>query len=212
MRTYNPVIFYKTTNTYVKVRGYGPNIINKGAFIMKPQNTTNKKAGGFKNSKQPNKFNSSKKDNTGGKKDFHKKPTFKKVQIPIAYSDFYASKIDSLYNLLDQITFDLIAIPVKMNKSEFSGDDSLRGNMIVGTVVKFNNDNTLTISMSEEYAGHVTKDMVVGIRCRKDYTTDEVNYISEFTITSKYESIDAHYKDISDSFNDGDAEDTATSD
>ena len=174
---------------------------------MKPQNT-NKKSGGFKNGKQPNKFNPSKKDNAG-KKDFPKKPVFKKVQIPIAYSDFYASKIDSLYNLLDQITFDLIAIPVKMNKSEFSGDNSLRGNMIVGTVVKFNNDNTLTISMSEEYAGHVTKDMVVGIRCRKDYSTDEINYISEFTITAKYESIDAHYKDINESFSD--AEDTATS-
>lgn len=172
---------------------------------MKPQNNK-KQPGGFKNGKQANKFNTSKKDQAPKREP--KKPAFKKVKIPIAYSDFYATNIDSLYDLLDKIAFDLIAIPVKMNKSEFTGDNTLRGNMIVGTVIKFNNDNTFTISMSEEYAGHITDDMVVGVRCRKDRATDEVNYISEFTITAKYESIADHYKDISDEFG-GNDEDTS---
>jgi hypothetical protein len=179
---------------------------------MKPNKDIKKPATKIKNGKgkQENKFSgSSKKEFNSSKKDV-KRPVYKKVRIPIAYSDFYAGKIDSLYNLLDQVRFDLVAIPAKMNKSEFSGDNTLRGNMIIGTIVSFNNDNTLTVSVSEEYSKHITEDMVVGLRCRKDYSTDEVNYISEFTITSKYESIDAHYKDIADEFNNGNDDEDKT--
>jgi hypothetical protein len=87
-----------------------------------------------------------------------------------------------------------------MNKSEFTGNSDLKGSMTVGTIVKFNNDNTFTISMTEEYAKKITEDMVIGVRCRKDFNTNTINYISEFTMTERYESIKEHDKDLEEAF------------
>lgn len=129
-----------------------------------------------------------------------KKPTFVKVAADLAYSDFYADCIDTLYDLLDAISFDKVAIPIKMNKAEFTGNNDLKGSMIVGTISKFNSDNTFTISMSDDYAEKITDDMVVGVRCRKDFNNNAITYISEFTLTARYESIKNHESDLAEAF------------
>lgn len=130
------------------------------------------------------------------------RPTFVKKQIPIAYSDFYANNIDSLYNILSQISFDKIAITVKMSRAELTGDSNAKGTIVVGTITKFNSDNTFTISMTEENAKAITDKSVMSVRCRKDRASDEITYISELSITEKYESINDHYKDIEEAFSD----------
>ena len=130
------------------------------------------------------------------------KPNYVKKQIKVAYSDFYADMIDSLYNLLSEITWNKISIPVKMSKSEFYNDDTAKGTIVLGNVVKFNNDNTFTISVSEDNAKAITDKSVMSVKCYKDKTTNEINYVAELTVTNKYESIDEHYKDIEQAFTD----------
>lgn len=130
------------------------------------------------------------------------KPNYVKKQIKIAYSDFYADMIDSLYNLLSEITWNKISIPVKMSKSEFFNDDTAKGTIVLGNVVKFNNDNTFTISVSEDNAKAITDNSVMSVKCYKDKTTNEINYVAELTVTNKATSIDEHYKDIEQAFTD----------
>lgn len=130
------------------------------------------------------------------------KPSYVKKQIKIAYSDFYADMIDSLYNLLSEITWNKISIPVKMSKSEFFNDDTAKGTIVLGNVVKFNNDNTFTISVSEDNAKAITDSSVMSVKCYKDKTTNEINYVAELTVTNKATSIDEHYKDIEQAFTD----------
>ena len=144
------------------------------------------------NNKKPN----GKKDNT---KTF-KKPTYVKKQIQIAYADFYAESLDSLYNLLGSITWNKISIPVKMARAELLNDNTAKGSVVIGSVVKFNTDNTFTISMTEENAKRITDKCVMGIRCHKDRNTGEIDFITELNITEKFDSIAEHFKDIEEAF------------
>ena len=90
------------------------------------------------------------KNNNKGDNKFKKaKPKFTKIKVEIADSDFYAGNIDSLYNLLCSISFDKVAIPVNMSKAELFDNDQLKGYAQFGTIIKFNADNTFTVSVQE---------------------------------------------------------------
>lgn len=140
------------------------------------------------------------------KKSFKKKPTYVKKNLQIAYSDFYADTIDSLYNLLNEISFDKISIPVKMTKAEFFGDKSASGTIVVGSVTKFNKDNSFTVSMTEENAKHITDSHVMNVRCYKDRENGDIVYITELSITNRFDSINEHFKDIEEAFTDKEEE------
>lgn len=129
-----------------------------------------------------------------------KKPTYVKKQFKIAYTDFYAEVLDSLYNILNEVSWDKISIPVKMSRAEFLGDKTAKGTIVIGSVSKFNNDNTFTVSMTEDNAKAITDKHVMSVRCYKDFNTGEITYITELTLTSKFESIDDHFKDIEEAF------------
>ena len=153
------------------------------------------------------KTNTNNKDKNTGKGTFQKKkPNFVKVQLPIAYSDFYADCVDSLYDLLDSITFDKVAVPVKMARSEITGDRTAKGSIVIGSVVKFNNDNTFTISMIDDNAKYITDKCVVSCKCRKDFKANEITYISEFNISERFESMEDHEKDLEDAFTPGEGD------
>lgn len=141
-------------------------------------------------------FNSN--DRNNKKANDFKKPKFVNVNLRIAYSDFYIDSIDSFYNLLSAITFDKVYIPVKMNKSDLGIQGN--GSVAVGNVVKFNNDNSITVSMSEENAKHITDKHVISAKCRKDFKTNEITFIFDFNITDKFISLDEHFKDINKAF------------
>lgn len=151
--------------------------------------------------------------NTNGKKDnnkktFQKKKTvYVKKQLSIAYVDFYAEALDSLYNLLSEITWDKVSVPVKMSRADLLGDATAKGSAVIASVVKFNNDNTFTISISEDNAKLLTDKHVMGIKCYKDRNSGEITYITELNITDRFESIDEHFKDIEEAFSDDKDED-----
>lgn len=129
-----------------------------------------------------------------------KKPTYVKKQFKIAYTDFYAEVLDSLYNILNEVSWDKISIPVKMSRAEFLGDKTAKGTIVIGSVSKFNNDNTFTVSMTEDNAKAITDKHVMSVRCYKDFNTGEITYITELTLTNKFDSIDDHFKDIEEAF------------
>ena len=131
-----------------------------------------------------------------------KKPTYVKKQFKIAYTDFYAEVLDSLYNILNEVSWDKISIPVKMSRAEFLGDKTAKGTIVIGNVAKFNNDNTFTVSMTEDNAKVITDKHVMSVRCYKDFNTGEITYITELSITNKFDSIDDHFKDIEEAFTD----------
>jgi hypothetical protein len=129
-----------------------------------------------------------------------KKPTYVKKQFKIAYTDFYAEALDSLYNILNEISWDKISIPVKMSRAEFLGDKTAKGTIVIGSVAKFNTDNTFSVSMTEDNAKAITDKHVMSVRCYKDFNTGEITFITELTITNKFDSIDEHFKDIEEAF------------
>lgn len=134
--------------------------------------------------------------NKADKKPFKKeKAKFVKIKVNIADSDFYARSIDSLYNLLDSIPFNKVAIPVHMSKSELFGNDQLKGTSVFGSIEKFNNDNTFTVSVQDSFAEKFTNEHVMSIRCKKDYETNEIVFISSFCLV-KGKSVQENYNDV----------------
>lgn len=154
------------------------------------------------------KFNKSNKNDNNFKKDDKKanfqkkKPTYVKKQFKIAYTDFYAESLDSIYNILNEVSWDKISIPVKMSRAEFLGDKAAKGTIVIGSVSKFNTDNTFTVSMTEDNAKVITDKHVMSVRCYKDFNTGEITFITELSITDKFDSIDDHFKDIEEAFTD----------
>ena len=158
-----------------------------------------------------NKNDNFKKD--GKKTNFQKKkPTYIKKQFKIAYTDFYAEALDSLYNILNEVSWDKISIPVKMSRAEFLGDKTAKGTIVIGSVSKFNNDNTFTVSMTEDNAKAITDKHVMSVRCYKDFSTGEITYITELILTNKFDSIDDHFKDIEEAFTNAANEDVEAED
>lgn len=131
-----------------------------------------------------------------------KKPTYVNKHFKIAYTDFYAEALDSLYNILNEVSWDKISIPVKMSRVEFFGDKTATGTIVIGSVSKFNSDNTFTVSMTEDNAKAITDKHVMSVRCHKDFNTGEITFITELTLTNKFKSIDDHFKDIEKAFTD----------
>ena len=152
--------------------------------------------------------NGKKNENKGFQNNKKVKPKFVKFKVNIADSDFYASNLDSLYNLLCSISFDKIAIPVYMSKSEVFNNTKLKGTTIVGTVIKFNNDNTFTISVQDSLADKfIEGEHVMSIRCAKDYETNEITYIHSFCII-KGNSVQEQYDDVEQAMLDAGEENT----
>lgn len=160
------------------------------------------------------KFTKSNKNDNFKKTNFQKKkkPTYVKKQFKIAYTDFYAEELDSLYNILNEVSWDKISIPVKMSRAELLGDKTAKGTVVIGSVVKFNIDNTFTVSMSEDNAKAITDKHVIGVRCHKDFNTGEITFITELTLTNKFDSIDEHFKDIEKAFTDAAEEEVEVDD
>lgn len=124
------------------------------------------------------------------------KPRFTKIKVEIADSDFYNNNLDSLYNLLCSISFDKVSIPVSMSKAELFDNDQLKGFTQFGTIIKFNTDNTFTVSVQESYAGKFNSDKhVMSIRCHKDFETSEITYVNSFSIV-KGKSVQNGYADL----------------
>lgn len=147
----------------------------------------------FKNNK---KGNNKKNITTNPQQKKVTKPKYVKIKVAIATSDFYKSSLDSLYNLLCSISFDKVAVPVHMSKSELFGNDQLKGTAVFGIISKFNNDNTFTVSVQENLADKFIEDEhVMSIRCKKDYKSGEITYVSSFCIV-KGESVQNDYDDI----------------
>lgn len=151
-------------------------------------------------------------NNMDNKHPFKKeKPKFTKIKVAIADSDYYASSVDSLYNILCSISFDKVAIPVYMNKSELFGKADAKGTAMFGTIDKFNNDNTFTVLVQDTLADKFIEGKhVMSIKCKKDYDTGEITYIISFNIVQGT-SISSHYDDIEQAMLDkAEAEDEAT--
>lgn len=156
--------------------------------------------------------NNIKKDDKKANFQKKKKPTYVKKQFKIAYTDFYAESLDSLYNILNEVSWDKISIPVKMSRAEFLGDKTAKGTIVIGSVSKFNTDNTFTVSMTEDNAKVITDKHVMGVRCYKDFNTGEITFITELSITNKFDSIDDHFKDIEEAFTDAAADEVEADD
>lgn len=144
-----------------------------------------------------------KKNNNNNQKQPVKKNTYVKIQVPIAYSEFYSRSIDSLYNILNEITFDKIVISVKAYRNIIFNNPDIEGSMNIGSIVKFNNDNTFTISVSEKFAKTISEgNFTIVPYCRKDFDTNEITSITDLYLSNKSKSIDEYYKDIESAFTD----------
>ena len=148
----------------------------------------------YNNNRTNNNRNGGKFQN-GGKKTF--KPRYTKVNVAIADSNYYNSNLDSLYNLLDSISFDKVAVPVTISKAVLFDNPQLKGTVVFGTINKFNSDNTFTLSVQENFASKIEESSgyVLGIRCKKDFETGDITYVYSFSII-KGETLGNEFDDI----------------
>jgi hypothetical protein len=138
-----------------------------------------------------NNFNGEKPKNSfNGEKKFK----YTNVKLKIAYQNFYGDIIDSLYNLMSTIPFDKVTVAVKMLKPDMDRP------VAIGEIVKFNNDNSITVRVTEGTAKYITDKHVISIKCERDYKANEITRVNEFIITDKFLSVDAHYADIQKAF------------
>lgn len=126
--------------------------------------------------------NFKKTDKGYAKKTTTPKTKYVQKEIYLGSSDFYNDISDSLDELLNKITFDLVNVPVTMAKSVAFGNKELTGHVNVGTVMGFKN-GVFTINMPEEFAEKINDESVIIVRCRKNFETNEVTYVNNIYIT-----------------------------
>ena len=129
------------------------------------------------------KNNKNGKFNKNNKKVF--KPKFTKIKVNIADSEYYSRGLDSLYNLLCSIPFNKVSIPVYIPKAEMFGNDQLKGTVVFGIIDKFNNDNTFTVSVQENY-----DDVEKAMLDASEETTCEPSEVSEEATTETTEPVE----------------------
>lgn len=150
-------------------------------------------------------YNNKNKKNVGGHKATTKKrATYTNVTLPLGHADFYAQNLSDVMNILDKVPFDSISVPVSMSRALLNKDDS-KGFVPVGNVQKVSGTN-FTLSLNENASKRVNEileevkndpdnECVVMLRCKKDYKTDTINYVSAIYI-DKGAVADNCYSDI----------------
>ena len=126
--------------------------------------------------------NFKKTDKGYSKKTTTPKTKYVQKEIYLGSSDVYNEIIPSLNDLLGKITFDLVNVPVTMAKSVAFGNKELTGHVNVGTVMGYK-DGVFTINMPEEFAEKINEESVIIVRCRKNFDTNEVTYVTNIYIT-----------------------------
>lgn len=121
-------------------------------------------------------YEKKKESNIKKKPNGKKKVVTIKKRIPIGSSKLYDNNISELYNLLDTITFNKVNVPVFMSKQLLFDDENANGNITIGSVNKFSQDE-FTINVFENFADKISDKYVMFVRCFKNYTTGEFTYV-----------------------------------
>lgn len=174
----------------------------------------------YNNSTAPKKFNNNDQkgegqqqpNNNSGNKDFkkkpfNKKPEYVKMHLRIGESRLYNDNISELYNILDQIPFDKVSIPVYMTKSALFGENGGIGTLAVGRAAKLV-DDTFTVLINSMFADKVDEEKcVIFIRCSKNYKTGEFTFIENLNIVEG-KPMESDFDDLEALFTKAEAEDS----
>ena len=118
------------------------------------------------------------KDNRGNRP----KPVYKKVMLGLGYSEYIEDQLDKVINILSEVPFDKISIPVNMAKGILYDNPEVRGFVPVGNVVKFDGTSVFTVSINSRAEEKIDGNYVIGVRCTKN-EDGEVTFISSIFIT-----------------------------
>ena len=141
------------------------------------------------------------------KKPFNKKPEYVKMHLRIGESRMYNDSISELYNILDQIPFDKVSIPVYMTKSALFGENGGIGTLAVGRAAKLV-DDTFTVLINSMFADKVDEEKcVIFIRCNKNYKTGEFTFIENLNIVEG-KPMESDFDDLEALFTKAEAEDS----
>ena len=109
------------------------------------------------------------------------KPEYKKVMLSLGYSEYIEDQIDRVVDILNNVPFDKISIPVNMAKGILYDNPEVKGFVPVGNVVKFDG-SVFTVSINARAEEKIDGGYVIGVRCTKN-EDGEITFISSIYIT-----------------------------
>lgn len=122
-----------------------------------------------------------------------KRPAYVNKTVKLGSSDFYNTNLSDILNIFDAVPFDKISIPVSMSRALLNGDDS-KGFTTIGNI-RNTSGTSIVVSVSEAVASKIDDSIVAIVRCKKNYETGEITYISAINL-DKGTPVDFSYEDF----------------
>lgn len=101
-------------------------------------------------------------------KTFEKRPTNVTKSFGLAFSEYYCDKICELVDLIAEIPFDKISIPVTIPKAVVYDNDEVKGFVTVGYINSFSMAEGFKVTVLAKYVDKISDDYTISVRIRTD--------------------------------------------
>lgn len=101
-------------------------------------------------------------------KTFEKRPTNVTKSFDLAFSDYYSEKICELVDLMAEIPFNKISIPVTIPKAVVFNNNEAKGFVNVGYINSFSMAESFKVTVLAKYVDKISDDYTISARIRTD--------------------------------------------
>ena len=101
-------------------------------------------------------------------KTFEKRPTNVTKSFSLAFSDYYSEKICELVDLMAEIPFDKISIPVTIPKSVVFNNNEAKGFVTAGYIGSFSMAEGFKVTVLAKYIDKISDEYTISVRVRTD--------------------------------------------
>ena len=107
-------------------------------------------------------------------KTFEKRPTNVTKSFSLAFSDYYSEKICELVDLMAEIPFDKISIPVTIPKSVVFNNNEAKGFVTAGYIGSFSMAEGFKVTVLAKYVDKISDDYTISVRIRTDKDSNPI--------------------------------------
>ena len=107
-------------------------------------------------------------------KTFEKRPTNVTKSFALAFSDYYSEKICELVDLMAEIPFDKISIPVTIPKAVVFNNNEVKGFVTVGYINSFSMAEGFKVTVLAKYIDKISEDYTISVRIRTDKDSNPI--------------------------------------
>ena len=145
-------------------------------------------------------------------KTFEKRPTNVTKSFALAFSDYYSEKICELVDLMAEIPFDKISIPVTIPKAVVFNNNEAKGFVNAGYINSFSMAEGFKVTVLAKYVDKISDDYTISVRIRTDKDSNPI-MITGFSFSDADAvdfAMDDFDEEVSDEVSDNDTTEVAS--